>query len=637
MVGSAPREIASTRSRPFRAAIVLAVLAAATPVFAQDAGTQSIFTLGAGSRGIGLGRAFVSLADDASAVYWNPAALKNVGSTQFMAMYMPLYGDFTGADYTYFAFVYPTLSAGSFGVGYTRVGTTFDRYDELSVPLGEGNYSESQLMFSYAFERHYGWLMGQLATGGTFKISRQVVDPFSSNAPGVDLGFRYVPDWAKSISIGVNLQDLAGNQYKLDLESDSLDRTILAGLGYTKNFENGSALRLMLQYDTPRRADARFHAGAEYAFSKILALQVGYDNDVATFGLGVGAYNYGLDYAYYSRTDAGSNQAVTFTANIGKSLDEKRAEIEKQQEVQERLLIQKAFESRVAAHRKQAHDMEAAGNWPAALDEWQIVLEYVPDDAEALSAAAAAREQVLQQQAEATRDVENQAVIRTRFASGLDFFNENDFLSARTEWRAILAIDPTHAGALDYLARTQARIDEAVQGHIARAKSYEKEGRLTEAIAEWNNVQQYDPENAQARAAVARIRASIESVSQDYAATQRRLRTVTLYNDALQMYNAGNYQGTINSLKELLALQPDHADAKKLMALAKRRTTPLTDEEKAKIRELYLAGMQQFSKDKYAEAIASWEKILEIDPTNESVQRSIDEARERLRKVQERK
>jgi cytochrome c-type biogenesis protein CcmH/NrfG len=47
--------------------------------------------------------------------------------------------------------------------------------------------------------------------------------------------------------------------------------------------------------------------------------------------------------------------------------------------------------------------------------------------------------------------------------------------------------------------------------------------------------------------------------------------------------------------------------------------------------------MQHFSKDEYAKAIAQWEKILEIDPTNASVQRSIDEARERLRNVQERR
>jgi cytochrome c-type biogenesis protein CcmH/NrfG len=47
--------------------------------------------------------------------------------------------------------------------------------------------------------------------------------------------------------------------------------------------------------------------------------------------------------------------------------------------------------------------------------------------------------------------------------------------------------------------------------------------------------------------------------------------------------------------------------------------------------------MQHFSKDSYAQAIAEWQKILEIDPTNESVARSIEEAQERLRKTQERR
>jgi tetratricopeptide (TPR) repeat protein len=129
-------------------------------------------------------------------------------------------------------------------------------------------------------------------------------------------------------------------------------------------------------------------------------------------------------------------------------------------------------------------------------------------------------------------------------------------------------------------------------------------------------------------------RAQIESVSHDYAASQRKLRIVTLYNDALTKYNGGNYQGAMTDLRELLTLQPDHADAKKLMTLTKRRTTPLTDAETSRVRELYLAGMQYFSKDQYAQAIAEWEKILEIDPTNESVQRSIEEARARLHKVE---
>jgi tetratricopeptide (TPR) repeat protein len=258
----------------------------------------------------------------------------------------------------------------------------------------------------------------------------------------------------------------------------------------------------------------------------------------------------------------------------------------------------------------------------------------VPDDAEAVAARDTAREQVLAQQAAAVRDLGNQAVISTRFARGLDLFNENDLIGARTEWLAILAIDSLNVGAHDYLDQTDAKINERIRAHTERAQQLERDGRLTEAIAEWNNVQQYKPDNASARASVARIRKQIESVSQDYAASQRKLRIVTLYNDALTKYNAGNYQGAMTDLRELLTLQPDHADARKLMTLTKRRTTPLTDAEKSRVRELYLAGMQFFSKDQYAQAIAEWEKILEIDPTNESVQRSIEEARERLRKVE---
>src|SRR5262249_18689008 len=118
------------------------------PVLAgcRDGGTGARSRRGGGRRRSGVGRAFVPHADDASAPYWNPAALKNVQQMQFMAMYMPLYGDWFGADYTYFGFVYPTLSAGAFGLGYTRVGTTFDSYDEQSRPTGQANYSESQLL-----------------------------------------------------------------------------------------------------------------------------------------------------------------------------------------------------------------------------------------------------------------------------------------------------------------------------------------------------------------------------------------------------------------------------------------------------------------------------------------------------------
>ena len=620
--------------------ILVGLLALMAPFSAraQDGGTVSPFSLGAGSRAIGVGRAFVTDADDASAPYWNPAALKNVQQMQFMAMYMKPNGDLDlEANYTYFGFVYPTLSAGAFGLGYLRTGTTFPIYDDASRPGGEGNYSESQLLFSYAAERHIRYLFGNLAMGASFKINRQIVDPFSGTAPGVDIGFHYTPDAMANLAIGINLQDVAGGQYHLDQADDTIDRTILAGAGYTRHFDNGSALRVMLQYDMPERADSKFHMGAEYMFTKYISLRAGFDDGTPTFGLGVGVSDYGLDYAFFSKDAAGSTQSFSFNARFGSTLDERRAAIEAEQAKQEQDLIRRTFEARVAAQRTKAKQQEASGDWSGALNSWQNVLDYLPDDPEATTASAHAREQVLAQQAAQVRDVENQAVVRTRFANGLDRFNEKNWLAAREEWKAILAVDPQHQGASDYLAQTQKQIDDQVAIHMTRASQLERDNRLTEAIGEWNNVQQYNPDDAQAKAAITRLRARIESMSQDYSATQRKLRIVTLYNDALQMYNDGKYQDAMKNLSELLQLQPDHADARKLQSLAKRRSTPLTDQEKSRIRELYLSGMQYFSKDEYAKAISVWEKILEIDPTNTSVQRSIDEAKERLRKVQERK
>jgi len=617
-------------------AAALCALAPAPSARAQDAGTQSVFSLGAGARAIALGRSFVSLADDASAVYWNPAALCNAQSGQVSAMYMPLFGDFTDADYTYAGFVYPTLRAGAFGAAFMHVGSTFQGFDAASRPTGEQGYSESQLLLSYAFEVHSRWLLGTMAVGATGKASRITVDPYSSTAPGADLGFRLVPDFARSLALAVNVQDIVGAEQRLDVDAERTDRTILAGAGYTARFSGGSALRLSLQMGFPERADGRFHAGAEFAFARYLALRAGYDDGEFAFGLGVSLSRFAFDYAMMSRETAGSSHPVSFSVAFGSTLEERRIAAEERRMREEEEAVQRAFAERVASHRDEAIQRQAAGNWEGALDKWKIVLEYVPGDEEAMAGAATARERIVESQAQAVRDVENQAIIRTRFTQGLAAFEEQNWARARAEWQAILAVDSAHAGAADYLRRTQERIDDAVRRSVARATDLEKAGRLTEAIAEWNNVQQYDPANVQARRAIERIRTRIESASADLAAARQRLRVVGLYDDALRLYNAGEYEKARTSLEELLRLQPDHEDAKNLLALAKRRLRPLSDEERAQIRQLYLSGMQYFSRDEYARAIAEWEKILAIDPGNESVRGNVKEARARLERLKER-
>ncbi len=618
-----------------RLALILAMLSTtlAFPSYGQDGGTESVFSLGAGARAFGLGNAYVSGADDPSALYWNPAALRNVPSAQLTGMYMPLFGDFTGATYSFVGGVYPTLSTGALGLGFMRVASTFDRYDEASHALGEGQYSESQFLVAYAFERESKWWAGKLAIGSTLKIASQTIDPFSSTASGLDLGFRYLPNFLSGIAIGINFQDLVGADHRLDAAADPAYQTLLAGAGYTKVLANGQAFRLMLQMDMPEQADSRMHFGGEWRFNRLVALRAGFDDGDISFGLGFQVSDYGLDYAFLSRDEAGSSHPISFTTSLGSSLQEQRENIASQQEAREQEAIRRTFEARVGSRRESARQLQANGDYQGAINEWNIVLEYVPDDAEAQSALEQARREIVSQQAASTRDAAKRAIIQTRFDQGLRFYEGREYVRARSEWQAILGLDSTNVDAAQYLSDTQAKINEAMSGHIRRAQQYEQENRLTEAIAEWNNVQAYDPNNARARAAVEAIRNRIQSVSQDYAAAQRRLRIVNLYDESLRLYNSGKYTRAVDNLEQVIRLEPSHEEAKKLLALSKRKLTPLTDAEKAEIRQLYLRGMQFFSQDDYAKAIAEWEKILAIDPTNESVQRNIDDARARLKQT----
>ncbi|MCH7548762.1 MAG: hypothetical protein IH969_04355 [Candidatus Krumholzibacteriota bacterium] len=611
-------------------------LASSVPSFAQDGGTEGVFTLGAGSRAIGLGGSVVGAVDDASALYWNPAALPHVPRPEFAAMYMPLFGDFTGADYVFAGLVYPTLEKGAFGVGFLRVGTTFDGFDELSRPTGEGSYSESQFFISYGIERHVGWLLGLTAIGASVKVSRIKVDPFASTAPGGDLGLRWVPDAMPSVSVGINIQDIVGANHKLDVASDKTYRTVLAGVGYTRSFANGSALNIVAQADFPERAGTRAHFGAEYEFSRYLALQTGFDDGEFTFGLGVTVSNFGFDYAMLSRGEAGTSYPVTFSARFGTSIEDQAADVEAERVRAEEEVIRRNYEDRAAGHREQARLHEFESEWASALDEWKIVLEYMPDDEEAARAAAVARERVIAEQVASVRDAGNEAIVRSRFAQGLDSFNEGDWVRARADWLAILAIDSMHVGAIDYNARTREKIDTAMAAHRERARSLESQQRLTEAIAEWNNVQQYDPQNRAAQENITRLAALIETTGRDLAQAQRDLRIVRLYEDALRYYNSSEYNAVIRNIDELLRMKSDHEDARKLRALALRKLTPLSAQEKQRIRQLYLSGMQYFSRDEYRKAVTEWKKILEIDPSNVSVQKNIDEARERLRQLGER-
>ena len=149
-------------SKPFRVALAtLALLSLAGAALAQAtlggqrAGTSSatFLRIGVGARAVGMGEAFVAVANDPSAVYWNPAGLASlqrrevaVSHTQWPA----------SVNYDHITWVMPSRRlGGSVAVQFGVLGTRIDETSEL-MPFGTGRqFSYSDLVVGAAYSRRW--------------------------------------------------------------------------------------------------------------------------------------------------------------------------------------------------------------------------------------------------------------------------------------------------------------------------------------------------------------------------------------------------------------------------------------------------------------------------------------------------
>ena len=108
-------------------------------------GVADVFDLPVGAKAMAMGGAFVSLADDPFALYWNPAALENVQQQSFSFYHTNLLGD---TQYDYLAYAHPTLSFGTFSSGILRLSTgDIPIRDEDPTYLGSLSYGRTLFPF----------------------------------------------------------------------------------------------------------------------------------------------------------------------------------------------------------------------------------------------------------------------------------------------------------------------------------------------------------------------------------------------------------------------------------------------------------------------------------------------------------
>ncbi|MGQ0645333.1 MAG: hypothetical protein ACT4O3_07560 [Elusimicrobiota bacterium] len=279
--GRARRRIAAAGA----AGLLLACAASASFAAFEDPG--------AGARARGMGGAFSALADDYSAIHWNPAGLSFLEKREAAFSYEDRF-NLGLVGLTHFALAWPGAGPGGVGIAWSRLATTG------KVP--EFDYSENTYTFAYG---SYPWK--GFSFGGSLNFLR-LSSEIDASAYSLDFAGKY--RWRDLAHAGLVWRN--GAQTTLRYQSgarDELPKDLRAGLAYTP-----WAQRIKLAVEAEDiQGDLRKHAGAEFGSGRhTWAVRGGLSQKAAsgpdwayTLGASAGLRTLQVDYAYESHFDIG--------------------------------------------------------------------------------------------------------------------------------------------------------------------------------------------------------------------------------------------------------------------------------------------------------------------------------------------
>ncbi|MGH8003800.1 MAG: PorV/PorQ family protein, partial [Limisphaerales bacterium] len=343
-------------------AVFLAVLWISSPPFGREgsSGTSSLFLLGAGTRAVGMGGSFVSVADDASAVFWNPAGLARLsyGELDFSHVTLP-----EGSEYDFTGLAYPTIKAGTFALGFLRAGTDgiFSR-DSRAADLGLTSFSETQFLLAYGYP-----LFKFLKVGGTAKLYNQSLAGYSANAIGADAGVLVEP--YENLFFGLNAQDIVSSDLQLNTSKESIPKNFKAGTSYLLPLRQSPwGIRVAVDAEKSEKAPVAWHAGAELSYRNAFFVRGGYDRENIAFGVGLSYNRIGLDYAFKPQPEGlAASHRFGFSFRFGQSVGERERGVLERRQKRERENFLRANQIRLDDYRSRAETFGASGQNDSAL------------------------------------------------------------------------------------------------------------------------------------------------------------------------------------------------------------------------------------------------------------------------------
>ncbi|MBD3216923.1 MAG: PorV/PorQ family protein [candidate division Zixibacteria bacterium] len=272
---------------------------------ADDNHGFTMLRMGVGARALAMGGAHTAVASDATAGYWNPAALAHLEGLSVSTMIASNMS--FDRKYNYASIAYP-FEFGALGFSWLNSGVSDFKRGTQNSETGTFDMNEHVFLFSY------GNQMDQFFVGFNFKVLYQKTDDdFSETGVGFDASAKWAV--AEYAHLGLFAGDL-GTKY--------------GGDEVPAVFRVGMAVFPMENFTVPveiekiqNRSEIKFRMGGEYSYmfadEYYGAFRAGVNDGSFTVGAGLTIMNqYHIDYAYITEaTDVfGENHRVSIGFNL---------------------------------------------------------------------------------------------------------------------------------------------------------------------------------------------------------------------------------------------------------------------------------------------------------------------------------
>ena len=406
------------------------------PPEAEGKTKGTFLTLGTGARALGMGSAFCGVADDANAIYWNPAGLALLYRQEITGLHINLWEE-TLYDSLYYA--HPLGKIGTFGLGLIRLSV--GGIEKRQSPLDEvSTFSNTEVALFASYSRN---IWKEISGGISLKGIEHKLDIYEATGFGMDVGFLcHLP---KNFSIGINFQNLLSPYIKLKSKGDNYPLNSKIGIAYSIfNLlpRHKNKLTFAVDLDKTDGVETEQHYGLEYWFKDMFALRGGYDNiNDFTGGLGVKYRDFQCDYAFAQHEELETSHRFSFTAGFGHTPEER-----------ERLKQQKKVSKLFSKGKEEFKEGDIYEAGKIFKDVLLREKEYHKERKEYL-----------------------ERVIDALYAAGLILYEEGNYGEALKKIKEVLDLEPTHQGACKYLPLAKEKWEEQKKEKEKEKKELKKE------------------------------------------------------------------------------------------------------------------------------------------------------------------